>query len=630
MADRSYIESDLKQIGENYGSLSKNDLFPLWIVSLFHHGGDLSESTLDDIYQNTHSLLEEGGPGDNKLDGYYFDKNENTLYLYQTKWPDKPDKIASASDVEEVATALNILQSLSEEESEQPEPWQNVINAFKYVFKENGRIITRGVTSGRWGSKQHERLAKAIPSSLKDMVTTELYGLKDLDITIKEQSGDLKGEKVTVNLFDDTTDASLLVPNMGVAGMHESAVTLLSAKKLSEIAKKFKHSLFDRNVRLYLGSGSRNKDVFNQIITSDETRKSFWYGHNGITILCDNFKLIPNKEIPKTISIENPQVVNGCQTVNTLSIAFSPKGIEPDNACDFPILARIIKISGDSDLRDSASGLIAFATNNQTQVHDADLKSNDPKQKQLQEKLKKFDKKWFYERKRGEWKNLVGHKQAKFKTSKQDVRLIDKDLYQQSWRAFTGTPSAAISKKNDVWVRLHGQGNDLYDEIFGDHIRPCDVVLACSLFNWFKPVFKVDMASDSALCLDISKGLKKHLEKIRRSHNLVVTHSIAMFGYLVNKAYGDYNKYNDQHIIKLINKLDRKNYVKNNWSGESWKPLKNSMKLIFNAWYIYCEKLGDESLLTSLRKKDEEALKELIELMEDNNDFEYIDLVTPK
>jgi len=634
MADRTFIEEDLKTIKEEYNGLTKNHLFSLWVLTTFHYGGDTSESTLDDVYQRTYSLLEEGFPGDFGLDGYYYDEDQSSIYLYQCKWPDTSKKVASAADVDEIPKALTILDNLIENQSNLPDTWVSVITALKEVKNDNGKIFIRGVTSGRWSSKHLERLKLAVPSHLKELVEAELYDLKDLHTVIHARDDDLSGEKAIFKLFEDTTDSTLLVPSMGIEGIYDSAVALLSAKNIAEISKKYKNALFEKNVRLFLGSGNRNKDVLNQIITSDDTRRAFWYGHNGITILCDKFDFKPNNSKPVTIDIVNPQIVNGCQTVNTINIAFT-KELEPDDVCDFPVLARIIKITNDAELRDSTAGSIAYATNNQSAVNDSDLRSNDPKQIELQLKLQKFDKKWFYERKRGEWKNLVKHKKAKYKEKNKDFRLIDKDLYQQSWRAYNGNPSAAISKKNLVWVRHHGKGNDLYDEVFGTHIRPCDVVLVCVLFNWFKPIFQVDNKNNSSYCVSIKKGLRNNLDKISRAKNLVVTHSIAMFGYIVSKAYeNDVSKYDEEFIKIIINRLDRKGYVKKNWaqSGKkkNWKVLEDCINIIFTAWYTYLIALKDESLLVSLRRKDEEAFFELKKYIDDEIEGNYLELVTPK
>lgn len=83
-------------------------------------------------------------------------------------------------------------------------------------------------------------------------------------------------------------------------------------KLLSKEDATLRRSLFNSNVRDYLGNkGGVNSEIEATIKNDPEM---FLMCNNGITIVCSNFIQIKDK----LVSIDNPQIVNGCQTSTTL------------------------------------------------------------------------------------------------------------------------------------------------------------------------------------------------------------------------------------------------------------------------------------------------------------------------
>jgi cold shock CspA family protein len=73
-----------------------------------------------------------------------------------------------------------------------------------------------------------------------------------------------------------------------------------------------RRSLFNDNVRDYLGnSGAINREIEDTIVNTPEM---FLLCNNGVTVVCAEFDQIRDK----LVKIENPQIVNGCQTSNTI------------------------------------------------------------------------------------------------------------------------------------------------------------------------------------------------------------------------------------------------------------------------------------------------------------------------
>ena len=147
--------------------------------------------------------------------------------------------------------------------------------------------------------------------------------------------------------------------------------------------------LVARNIRYHLpglvGAGIRK--------TYENAAHDFWYRHNGITIVCDDFS-----ERNRKVTLTNPSVINGAQTlyaVDRSRVENSPamvgtrvivRGVDADQSSDDDEwLQRIIR-----------------GVNTQNRVHNYDFRSNEPEQILLQTKFRDIGV--FYERKRGEWR----------------------------------------------------------------------------------------------------------------------------------------------------------------------------------------------------------------------------------
>lgn len=95
-------------------------------------------------------------------------------------------------------------------------------------------------------------------------------------------------------------------------------------QSLYEMYKKARtdgYPIFDENIREYLGNKGINKGIYTTLLDDDE-RVNFFYYNNGITIICDSMGKIETNLVAPMMSasfkVKNPQIVNGCQTVNSI------------------------------------------------------------------------------------------------------------------------------------------------------------------------------------------------------------------------------------------------------------------------------------------------------------------------
>ena len=389
MLDRQFIVEGLNEMRESF-DLPEHHLFPMWLIANFHHNGDLSSNILDSIYEKTYQLLDEGPPGDDGLDGFYYDEDEITTYLYQAKWPQSSETKSNKKQALEVAHALNSLLAQSVEDA--PKAKSTVVADVENVIQQNGQIVLRAVTGGRWTRDYKEDIRIQVDSSVRAITRIELYGLPELQKEIQTREADLAGISCELEFFQATSDPILKIPSSGTTGIGNSFVTLLSGFSIAKLANKHAERLFARNVRYFLGDkGKKANKEMKQTLQDKEKRKSFWYGHNGITILCDDSELRGSQHNPNAVMLINPQIVNGCQTTTTIKECFSDETARK-NQMDFPVMGRIIQLDGTEDERKNAAELIADRTNTQAAVNSADLRANDSVQVLFQDILRKYGK----------------------------------------------------------------------------------------------------------------------------------------------------------------------------------------------------------------------------------------------
>ena len=96
---------------------------------------------------------------------------------------------------------------------------------------------------------------------------------------------------------------------------------VVSIYRLYRKALEKSYPIFDKNIREYLGNRGVNKGIY-QTLQKPEDRNNFFYYNNGITIICDSMTKIETQASDYNMNacfyITNPQIVNGCQTVNSI------------------------------------------------------------------------------------------------------------------------------------------------------------------------------------------------------------------------------------------------------------------------------------------------------------------------
>lgn len=157
---------------------------------------------------------------------------------------------------------------------------------------------------------------------------------------------------------------------------------------ISDDAGALRRNIFEANVRDYQGHTVVNDDI--QQSLQESHREDFWWLNNGITVLATKAS-----QSGKTLTVEDPQIVNGLQTSTEVFNYCSRFNMEND---DRKILVRII-VPTDPESRDR----IIKATNSQTAVQQASLRATDKVHRDIEEYLRPLG--LFYDRRKNFYKN---------------------------------------------------------------------------------------------------------------------------------------------------------------------------------------------------------------------------------
>lgn len=147
-------------------------------------------------------------------------------------------------------------------------------------------------------------------------------------------------------------------------------------------------NIFEANVRDYQGEVQVNSGI--QATLEGDQDDEFWWLNNGITILSSQATLSA-----KTLTIKNPQIVNGLQTSTEIFKHFKEKNTEGDER---NVLVRVI-VPTKSENREA----IIKATNSQTKIPDASLRATEKIHRDIEDYLSRFG--LFYDRRKNYYKN---------------------------------------------------------------------------------------------------------------------------------------------------------------------------------------------------------------------------------
>jgi hypothetical protein len=233
-----------------------------------------------------------------------------------------------------------------------------------------------------------------------------------------------------------------------------SYVLTVPSTEIRDLYVKFGDNLFRKNVRDFLGPNRANRGMTQTLSTSPD---NFWYFNNGITMLCDRAE---PKVAGSFIEVENPQIINGCQTTKTIG---KFKGEVQGN-----VLLRVVE-SKDNEF---AARLTLFQ-NTSNPVRNRDLKSNDTVQIRLKRELARRN--YFFEIKRGqEFSKYKAKHRGSWKRDFPNGSFSNEEAA-KCLAAIKLRPDIAIAKGSEAFF------DEFYNQLFPPHLSVLEILRAIIL-----------------------------------------------------------------------------------------------------------------------------------------------------
>lgn len=215
--------------------------------------------------------------------------------------------------------------------------------------------------------------------------------------------------------------------------------------KMYEKALKDGYPLFDKNIREYLGNTGVNKNIYNTLLDVND-RKNFFYYNNGITIICDSIKKSSYNPSAANLNIRfeifNPQIVNGCQTVNSIYQVL--KNVNPNELDsqfkDTFVMLKVLEINRVDEKQESLYKDIVKYNNSQNSIDEKTFVSNTAIFARLQ---KEFENKGF----------LLLIKQSDKNTFSEKYKVVTK-LREKNADRLEKFKLAGIKKASDAFIPL--------------------------------------------------------------------------------------------------------------------------------------------------------------------------------
>lgn len=165
----------------------------------------------------------------------------------------------------------------------------------------------------------------------------------------------------------------------------------VSAFSIKKLYAEHEENLLSLNLRYHIKERKRDGVDYRIKTTIEENPKSFWLKNNGITIICDEFRIDGT-----IVHLRNFSIVNGGQTTYQLY-----KNDNVNSLNDFYLPCKIIRnVCTSKDEKAAFSLEIAQAANSQKPITQDDLKVNTPEQISFSHEMRAVGV--FYQTKRGE------------------------------------------------------------------------------------------------------------------------------------------------------------------------------------------------------------------------------------
>lgn len=334
------------------------------------------------------------GRDDLGIDAIIFDDSNNTLSVFQFKFPSKSDNINTEILQGDILKTFNGFNTLIDNDimycgnnTRFNEFKEQINDTFIDEYKIFFISFNKGIIANKTDIENQRNIFKNKYGNELNVIIQE----RDVISSIYEKIN--RKNNIVLLLKYKQIQSAYNVASREI----DSYVGFVNCKELVSAISNSIATIFDENIRLFEYNSDVNNGIYKTVTSTNESDMFYFY-NNGIVFICDKAH---NSPASNEIKLVGASVVNGCQSLNVLYKA-SKNGKLSDDAC---VLIRIIQIADFSQRRQITEFL-----NTQTPIRDSYFISNHHAIRNLQEQLLK--KGYFLERQINEYKYKKEHENS--------------------------------------------------------------------------------------------------------------------------------------------------------------------------------------------------------------------------
>ena len=268
------------------------------------------------------------------------------------------------------------------------------------------------------------------------------YELWDIERFFRMHSSGTNREPIVIDFEQQHNHAVRCLPMPIDNQDYQTWLAIVPGVVLADLYQRYGQRLLERNVRAFLQFSTKvNKGIQKTIMEEPERFLAY---NNGLAATASKVELTPDGSA--ILRIHDLQIVNGGQTTAAICQTRQQKRDAPLDRVF--VQMKLTELSG-AHSTDSFASLIAQFANTQNAIRQADLSANSPFNTALQQlsrdtwapALDRTGKqsRWFFERARGQYKELrarAGAKKKEFDLQNPPNQIFTKDLmakYRLAW-----------------------------------------------------------------------------------------------------------------------------------------------------------------------------------------------------
>lgn len=361
-----FIDGYLNRLAKKYSQFkdekrAKDDVFEIFSIA----------TILDKPFQEVFDTIRVLGDKDGGIDGICFEDKGDYYVMHVFQCKNKPS--LKANEIDKFRNDFNDIfpnaNKIGKQNIEDLQPW---IDEYKQI-SDQGIIIESKLYFVFNGQKKDEHYAnnQAITDTYHNpdndfyiIDNNDLYH-KISNLTLQKRNTikfTFHPERSNVSLLDSQGLYTYAIQNIRAANFRINALELCQLMDLEKSVNGSIDSLFEENIRSYLGVKVRANKNMNETLNNREDAIYFPFLNNGITLICKELTIPSGLQNDSyLVPVINPQIVNGLQTSWVLYTNYRRN---PQSLKDVFVNIRIYETK-DKALIEK----ITDATNNQTPIN---------------------------------------------------------------------------------------------------------------------------------------------------------------------------------------------------------------------------------------------------------------------